>query len=311
MDLPLSIVVCTYNRAALLDGCLQSLISQTCAPDVYEVIVVDNNSNDNTHEVVEAFRRQANLSYFVETRQGLSLARNLGLGQSKGDFVAYLDDDVLVPQDWVENAIGLIRAHQPKLDGLGGPLFPFYTTPKPGWYEDEYSIQMGARQETYFLNPGKSFIGANMVWQKGLLLEIGGFKPEFGYVGGTQTLGEETDAFHRAWLTKPDARFLFSPALWVKHWVPPEKMTLAFRVNRQFKNGLTNYHIRKPYLSTSRVVLFARSAGTLIKIFAKCALAIPRYRHWQKWAYCEFALVASAWGEVRATLGMRMPAGER
>ncbi len=309
MNLLISIVICTYNRANLLRGCLQSIFEQTCDPSEYEVIVVDNNSKDNTFEVLESFFDNHTLRFFLETRQGLSHARNLGLEKAQGNYVAYLDDDVLIPPDWLKNATKEIFTYQPVLDGLGGPLFPFYTTPKPNWFDDSYAIQLGNRKESFFLISGQSFIGANMIWKKSLLQSIEGFKPEFGYVGNLQTLGEETDAYFRAWKFKPSARFLFSPQLYVNHWVPPEKMSLSFRINRYFKQGLTNYHIYKSGLENNRLELLFKKTFLFGKVFLKSILTVTNYKQWQKWVYTEFAPVAAVWGEICGILGMKMPKG--
>jgi glycosyltransferase involved in cell wall biosynthesis len=303
-------VVCSYNRAVLLNGCLQSIFNQTVDQNYYEIIVVDNNSNDNTREVVESFKDHFNLRYFLETRQGLSYARNLGLEKARGEYVAYLDDDVLVPPNWLKILMNLIDKNVPYLDGLGGPLYPFYTTPKPDWYEDNYAVQMGSRKIAGFLDSGKSFIGANMIWKKDLLKSIDGFSPEFGYVGNIQTLGEETDAYYRAWKFKPSAMLLFSPELQVKHWVPPEKMTLSFRINRYFKQGLTNYYINEPYLVKDKPALFFKKSFSLIKVFLRSIFKVTKYDHWQKWVFCEFAPIASVWGEICGMLGKKIPKGE-
>ncbi|MGD8380729.1 MAG: glycosyltransferase, partial [Syntrophobacterales bacterium] len=90
----ISVIVCTYNRAELLGGTLRTLCHQTLDTSEYEVIVVDNNSTDNTREVVDEFcRRSSNVRYCFEPQQGLSHARNQGLQEAKGKYVAYIDDD--------------------------------------------------------------------------------------------------------------------------------------------------------------------------------------------------------------------------
>ncbi len=110
----------------------------------------------------------------MSSNLGLSNARNKGLAEAKGEYIAYLDDDVLVQPQWVEKVIFVIEKY-PHLDGCGGPLYPFYTTPKPDWYEEAYDVQM-SRKEIYFLAPGHGFIGANMVWDRKFLESIGGFQ---------------------------------------------------------------------------------------------------------------------------------------
>lgn len=302
----ISVVVCTYNRADLLYGCLQTILNQTCDPTCYEVIVVDNNSGDNTKHVVELFKEYTNLKYFLEIEQGLSHARNLGLEKSKGDYVAYLDDDVLIPAAWIETVFKLISESQNQVDGLGGPLFPFYTTPKPDWFDDKYAIQMGGKKEDFFLVEGQSFIGANMIWNKKVLENIHGFRTEFGYVGNKQTLGEETDAYFRAFKENPFARFLFSPDLCIQHWVPPLKMTLSYRLKRFYDQGLTKYHIYANNNKKNKIrYLFAKIID-LGKSIINSITKLRNYDKWQKWVYSEFANVVYIIGEICGGLGKKL-----
>ena len=94
----ISVIICTYNRAELLSTALQTLCEQTTNKSRYEIIVVDNHSQDNTHAVFEDVRhRYPNLRYCMEKRQCLSHARNRGWRESQGIYVAYIDDECKVP----------------------------------------------------------------------------------------------------------------------------------------------------------------------------------------------------------------------
>src|SRR5690348_4928949 len=92
-----SLVITTYNRAALLDKALESVAqSQVVDSARVEVIVVDNNSSDHTRETVDEIRSRGfpfPLRYVLEQHQGLSFARNRGAEEAKGTYVAYMDDD--------------------------------------------------------------------------------------------------------------------------------------------------------------------------------------------------------------------------
>lgn len=102
----ISVVICTYNRAGLLKAALRSVCKQTLDTAKYEVIVVNNNSQDNTRSVVEEFsKRFSNLQYYMEPRQGLSHARNRGWQGTQGKYVAYFDDDCKIPERWIAVAI--------------------------------------------------------------------------------------------------------------------------------------------------------------------------------------------------------------
>src|SRR5438876_3486068 len=98
-----SVVLCTYNRAALLQPAIDALLSQT--GDVsYEIIVVDNNSTDATGSVIREIvaRAGGRVVYTFEPQQGLSHARNRGLALARASIIAFTDDDVRVAPDWVQ-----------------------------------------------------------------------------------------------------------------------------------------------------------------------------------------------------------------
>src|SRR5690349_3554566 len=92
--LRVTVVVCTFNRASLLIGCLSRLAEQAGPQTASEVLVVDNNSSDNTTESVKPFcERYAWFRLAVENKQGLAQARNRGWQEARGEYVAFIDDD--------------------------------------------------------------------------------------------------------------------------------------------------------------------------------------------------------------------------
>src|SRR5689334_20013129 len=99
----ISAIVCTYNRCGLLHESLSRITSQQSDGLRYEVIVVDNNSTDDTRQVIEAFAGSPNcvLRYVYEPQQGVSYARNAGIATARAPLLAFFDDDVLVSSDWL------------------------------------------------------------------------------------------------------------------------------------------------------------------------------------------------------------------
>src|SRR5215469_2479676 len=100
----ISVVICTHNRCKLLKDTLVSL-AQMAKPEglPWELLVVDNNSSDQTKEVVESFSGGCELKpqYVFERAPGLSHARNRGVKESRADIISFLDDDVIVASDWL------------------------------------------------------------------------------------------------------------------------------------------------------------------------------------------------------------------
>src|SRR5215471_339532 len=120
-----SVIIATYNRARLLRQTLDSLRAQVLAAHLdWEIVVVDNNSNDETRRVVESFARQdgVQIRYLFERRQGKSFALNTALPISRGEILAFTDDDITPRQDWLQTTLGAIRSGE--LDGIGGKVLP-------------------------------------------------------------------------------------------------------------------------------------------------------------------------------------------
>src|SRR5579862_4694998 len=130
-----SVVICTYNRAELLRNTLQTLLELEVPPDVeWELILVDNNSTDETKPIVEAFatRLSRPVQYVVERTPGKSYALNTGVLASRGEILAFIDDDVLVDSGWLK---ALWRAfEETDCTGVGGRIRAGWTTAKPPWY---------------------------------------------------------------------------------------------------------------------------------------------------------------------------------
>jgi glycosyltransferase involved in cell wall biosynthesis len=97
--LKITVVIVTYTRAEMLKEALESLTTQSRLPD--EVLVVDNNSSDQTKAVAESFNGRLNMNYVFEPVQGTSTARNTGIKHAQGDLIVYLDDDCIAERDWL------------------------------------------------------------------------------------------------------------------------------------------------------------------------------------------------------------------
>lgn len=234
----ITVIICTYNRCDLLKSVMETLIDQKLPPDYYELIIVDNNSNDSTKEFVQKFTVQNskyNIRYILEPNQGLSHARNRGWKEAKGEYVAYTDDDCKIPADWLTVAKNTIEKYSP--DVFGGPYFAFYLSDKPKWFKDEYGshVQCAEFRELY----SNEFLdGANMFFRCSILEEMGGFDPNLGMKGKTIGYGEETALLLTIRERKPEYSILYNPDLFVYHLVPAQKMNLAWNIKNKFKDGI-------------------------------------------------------------------------
>src|SRR5579863_5799453 len=130
--MPISVVVCTYNRARSLGKTLESVVAQSLPQGVeWEIIVVDNNSKDSTRQVVEEFqsRYKGRFRYLLEERQGVSFARNTGIRESIGEVLAFIDDDETAAPGWLQNLTANLFSGE--WAGAGGPIVSQWDRPRP------------------------------------------------------------------------------------------------------------------------------------------------------------------------------------
>ena len=121
-NLSISVIIITRNRAESLNETLISLTKQNRQPD--EVIVVDNDSKDNTREVILSFSDRLNIKYVYEAVRGIPHARNAGIENATGDIIASLDDDCVADENWLKYIeIPFIR--DPNIGVVGGEVSYF------------------------------------------------------------------------------------------------------------------------------------------------------------------------------------------
>jgi glucosyl-dolichyl phosphate glucuronosyltransferase len=228
----LSVIVCTYNRADILTDCLESLLNQNIDKNLYEVIIVDNNSTDTTQNVAANYGSLfPNFQLIFESKQGLSHARNSGLNKAKAKYVAYIDDEERVPGNWIETALKIIEEKEP--DIFGGPVHPIFVDEKPDWFKEQYGIR-GDMGDSRWLEKG-FILGGNFFAKKSLLLEYGGFDPKFGMQKDKTSYHEETHIVFRA--LKEKKRIYYSKELAVKDILPEYKTSLAFFLFSKYRAG--------------------------------------------------------------------------
>jgi glycosyltransferase involved in cell wall biosynthesis len=232
---PLSatVLICTYNRASLLRRTLESLAAAHSLR-TWDVLVVDNNSTDDTSHVVADMSRTfpVCLTYAFEGRQGKSYALNSGIERARGDIILFTDDDVRVAPQWMDEACAPFEA-DPAVDYTGGPVRPLWETPPPAWLDQARGDLWGTLAILDYGDAPFVFedrcrvpLGANMAVRRTLIERIGGFHPEFGRRGRSLLGQEQAEFFARG--RSSGARGVYVPAMEVHHHVPAGRLTKQY-----------------------------------------------------------------------------------
>jgi len=240
-SLQISIVVCTQNRADLLADILQTLYEQELNKACYEIIVVDNDSEDKTRLVTEDYcRRYNNIRYCLELQHGLSYARNRGWTEAKANYVGYVDDDCKAPKEWLTVTKEIIDQIAPA--AFGGPSYPFYNSPKPCWWKDNYGT-LEHSEEARSLHQSEFLIGCNIFVRRSVLKDMCGFDNTLGMYDQNLGYGEESELQTRMRSTMTDEIIYYDPRLFVYHLVRPEQMTWFWILNSRFVGGRYSYYV--------------------------------------------------------------------
>jgi glucosyl-dolichyl phosphate glucuronosyltransferase len=245
-----SVILCTYNRARLLDAALRSLegVKQPSGFS-WELLVVDNNSTDGTKAVVAAAGDRGVLPcrYLFESRQGKSHALNTGIAQAKGDILAFTDDDVTFDPGWLE---GIWRAFEEReCVGVAGRIVPVWSSPRPRWYADSgpYALMTAIVRYEFGDERGPAVQppwGANMAYRRDAFVRHGGFDPRFGPMGRTLMRGEDILFARR--LMAVGERLLYTPDAIVYHPVERERLTKRYFLAYYYQNGRMEVRMSSP-----------------------------------------------------------------
>lgn len=253
--LKISVVICSYNRAAYIQDAMASLYAQTLAKEQYEVIVVDNNSTDHTPAICDAFIRShtdAQYTYLTESRQGASFARNTGAALARSPLLCFMDDDAVAEPDYLERIVTFFEMH-PDCGGLGGRIIPKYIPAEPVWMSHFVSSLVGhfhySETVTVFA-PNKYPLESNMIIRKADFDTIHGFNTALpGVVGTLRIGGEGKDFFFR--LKELGRTIYYDPAIRVQHVVETQKLTreYMYRVASGIGRGERVRTLQKGYLA--------------------------------------------------------------
>lgn len=234
--LTLSVVVATYNRYDTLPDCISALLDQDIDAKAFEIVVVDNSPDQATAaKFAKNYTREKRVKYVLEPQPGLSNARNVGIEQSTGDIVAFIDDDAIADKGWAAQLLTAFEAAGEEAGCVGGRILPRWVSPKPAWLPDTLLgylsiIDWGGSLRP--LNASEWLAGCNIAFRREVLTKAGGFTPALGRIGAGASLlsNEDNDMIER--VKKLGTSINYAPAALVHHIIDPARLTRQWFLRR-------------------------------------------------------------------------------
>lgn len=277
----ITVAIQTYNRASILAETLESLRHLRCPEAIdYEILVVDNNSNDDTPQVIQEYSwiLAPRLRSVFEPRQGLSHARNRALHEAKGQIVSFLDDDVLVDPDWLSAVAAAFEEHSATV--VGGRSYLIFRSQRPGWLPPHYEFFLSRLDygDQVIVNTDNDLYGLNFSVRKDVAVQVGGFNLSLGRCGPVSLhSGEESDLLRR--IRARGGVVVYEPRALVGHIVLQERLTMKWFLRRAFTAGIDTEIMQRSDGQTARAsrpfVHLLRCCGSVARSVLRGEILAP------------------------------------
>lgn len=255
----ITVLVCTYNRCADLRELLASALAQeTDGLFTYEILVVDNNSSDGTRQLVAEVSATGGraVRYLFEGQQGKSFALNAGLRAARGQIYLVVDDDQILPPDYLRTVWQAFRAH-PQVSVVSGKVLPLWSRPAPAWLTPKHWSALALADygaEQFYADADKPICLLAGAFRLADVQAVGGYDPELG-VWKRSGIGIE-DAELLTRLYKAGRRGLYLPGLALHHKVEPQRLTKTYHRRWHVSHGQRYAAMRAPEMERARARLF-------------------------------------------------------
>lgn len=257
MAVDLSVVLSTYNRSAVLKNALEKFLLQQTTGIEYEILLVDNNSTDDTKQVILSFvEKDSRFRYIFENRQGLSYARNAGISAARSDLMVFCDDDVQVSPTWVQkNYEAFLRF--PDADYIGGRVLPIWNGPVPKWVSSSMApfALSDLGDEAFVVSPDKPhcLVGASLAIRRRAFDKAGLFSIKTQRVKNTIGSTEDFDWQMKLW--SQGGHGVYVPDIECTTEVPRDRLSKAYHRRWHLGHGKFNAIGTRPHWQGSRRLL--------------------------------------------------------
>jgi len=244
----ITVAVCTYRRFNLLRTCLESLQRQSVDRSNYRLLVIDNSLQpEESKRFRDSLWAFTNLEYVITEQCGIAFARNEALRRCQTALIAFTDDDCVIPVDWVDTILSEFSSLDDSVAAIGGRVLPRWELRQPDWLEKKFFHQLalidwGQERTPICHQDGKWLLTANAAYRTNALRKAGGFPMHLGRKRRLP-LAQEEFAANQCLL---DMGFvvLYTPKLWVEHFIPQERTTKKSLLRDAFWDGVSQALIR-------------------------------------------------------------------
>jgi glycosyltransferase involved in cell wall biosynthesis len=273
----ITVAVITFNRSRQLRQALGGIVRQDYPADRWELLVIDNNSTDDTRDVIASFVTASPAPRrILETRQGLDYGRNRAVEEAKGDLIVLVDDDILVEPDWLSQLVAPFSSESAhKIGVVGGEVIPVFPDGIPAWQEGTHR-PLGFRSDPGPLPPNQAPMGANFAFPKWVFVRFGLFDTRLDRQGSRLFGGGDSQMIRR--LRSVGLEAWFVPGAKVLHQIPAERLTLGYSLRHAFDSARSRVADQVRMLRDSRKMpvgyMASRAATSALKLVGFLLLAM-------------------------------------
>jgi len=264
----ISIVICTRNRAELLDKAIAGVYYQELINKHYELIIVDNNSSDNTKKVIDKWcYKFSHFKYLFVKKIGLPYARNAGWKSAQSEVIIYLDDDAIPDDNWLKNILITYKTYWniEKCIAVGGGVRQYLLDGLifPDWLPEklkDYLTRLDYGSKSRVLEKNEQLVGANFSVPKIVLEKIGGFNENlYNYYGDERWIEEKIKSM--------GGFLVYSGDSFVKHAISSDRLTKEWFLNRFVLEGKVTQRSRTILRNDSTLRVILRLLKNIIMYF--------------------------------------------
>lgn len=288
-NLTVSVIIPTYNRAKMLGLTIESFIAQDYPKDKYEIIIADNNSGDNTEEVVAEWQAKSSvpIKYIFEKRQGVHYARNSAAKIAKGEILYYTDDDMIADSRLMEEIVKVFDL-DPQIGTVTGLVLGKFDVEPPKWVT-KYLINgnlsltdKNKREELIISLDDCGVYSCHQAIKRDVFFKSGGFNPE--NTAGVWIGDGETGLNIK--IKSLGYKFAYTSKSIIHHMIPENRTTLRYLINRVGNQGFCDSYTEYRKHRTKNMIvplMLKRNTIGLFKLMVFTIISVALFR--QTWRF--------------------------